>query len=91
MAEDELKHQLRDLLMKVVDEEITVGFDDNLFQLGVLDSVILIHFVSDLEKTFGISVADREMVPDYFLSIYRVSLYVQQKLAQSAATPAQES
>lgn len=67
MAEDELKQQLRDLLAKIiVEEEVVVGFEDNLFQLGVLDSVLLIHFVSEIEKTFRIAVADREMIPDYF-------------------------
>jgi acyl carrier protein len=91
MAENDLQRQLRALLSKVADEEIAVGLDDNLFQLGVLDSIFLIRLVSEIEKTFGISVADREMIPDYFLSIHRVSLYVQEKLAQSGAAPAQES
>lgn len=91
MAEDELKRQLHDLLAKVTEDEVAVGHDDNLFQLGVLDSVLLIRLVSEIEKTFGISIADREIVPDYFLSIHRVSLYVQSKLAQSATAAARES
>jgi acyl carrier protein len=91
MAEDALKRQLRDLLAKVADEEVTVDFEDNLFQLGVLDSVLLIHFVSELEKTFSIAVTDREMIPDYFLSIQRVSLYVRQKLAQSGTAATEQS
>lgn len=82
---------MRELLIKVTDEEITVGPEDNLFQLGVLDSVLLIRLVGEIEKTFGIAVADREIVPDYFLSIRRVGLFVRSKLAQSAAAPTQES
>lgn len=91
MAEDDLERRLRELLIRVTDEEITVGPEDNLFQLGVLDSVLLIRLVGEIEKTFGISVPDREITPDYFLSIRRVGLYVRSKLAQSAAPPTQES
>lgn len=88
MAEDNLERQLRALLTKVADEEVAIGFEDNLFQLGVLDSVLLIRLVNELELAFEISVTDREMIPDYFLSLHRLSLYVRQKLGQSAAARA---
>lgn len=91
MAKDDLERQLRALLVSVVEDDVAVGVEDNLFQLGILDSVLLIRLVSELEKTFNISVTDREMVPDYFLSLHRLSLYVQQKQAQSAVALARES
>ena len=91
MAKDGLERQIRAILANVVEDDVVVGIDDNLFQLGVLDSVLLIRLVNELETTFNISVTDREMVPDYFLSLHRLSLYVQRKLAQSAAAPAPES
>jgi acyl carrier protein len=85
MADEEAG--LRELLAKIVDEELSVGAEDNLFELGVLDSVLLIQFVSEIEERFGISISDRDMNPDYFLSLRRVSLYVRQKLAQAEAAP----
>jgi acyl carrier protein len=91
MAKDDLERQLRAILVSVVDDDVPVGIEDNLFQLGVLDSVLLIRLVGELEKTFNISVTDREMVPDYFLSLHRLSLYVEGKLSQSAAVLARES
>lgn len=83
MIEDDLDRQLRSLLTKISDEDVSVGFEDNLFQLGVLDSVLLIRLVHELELAFDISVTDREMIPDYFLSLQRLSLYVRGKLGQS--------
>ena len=84
MAEDDLERQLRALLTKISDEDVVVGFEDNLFQLGVLDSVLLIRLVNELELAFEISVTDREMIPDYFLSLHRLSLFMRRKLGQSA-------
>jgi len=79
------------LLVRVIEDDVVIGVEDNLFQFGVLDSVLLIRLVGEIEKTFAISVTDREMIPDYFLSINRMSLYVLGKLAQSDSPPARES
>ncbi len=80
MATHEMTDRLRQLLQEVVDEKLSIGTDDNLFKLGILDSVLLIQLVTRLESQFGISVADREMVPDNFLSLDRIRLYLAQKM-----------
>lgn len=84
MTEHDLEPRLRVLLARVIEDELTITRDDNLFQLGILDSVLLIRLIAELEQAFGISVADREMIPDYFLSLHRLSVYVQRKLERAA-------
>jgi acyl carrier protein len=71
---------LQVILRETADEQLQIASADNLFALGLLDSVRLIELVARLEKQFGIAVQDREMVPDNFLSLERINLYLQRKL-----------
>ena len=80
MATNEMTERLQGLLQEVVDEKLSISTSDNLFKLGILDSVLLIQLVNRLETQFGISVADREMTPDNFLSIDRIHLYLTEKM-----------
>jgi acyl carrier protein len=82
-VDQELLGRLQALLQAVVEEDMNVMPDDNLFKVGVLDSMLLIRLVERMEKEFNISVADREMSPDYFLSLERMSLFVRTKLAKA--------
>jgi acyl carrier protein len=72
---------LQVILQETAEERLQITSADNLFALGLLDSVRLIELVARLEKQFGIAVQDREMVPDNFLSLERINLYLQRKLA----------
>lgn len=82
MDKDLLEH-LRRLLQTVSEEDVHVEPDENLFKMGLLDSMLLIRLVEQLERDFQIRVADREMSPDYFLSLDRIGLFVQHKLAEA--------
>ena len=80
----ELLERVRRLLQSVSEEAAQVEPNDNLFKMGLLDSMLLIRLVEQLERDFHISIADREMSPDYFLSLERIRLFVQHKLAEAA-------
>ncbi len=87
----ELKQRIQLLLCDVVangDVAEELQPDDNLFQLGILDSVLLVRLVEKMEDVFAIAVEDRELSPDYFLSIERMALYVEHKI-NTGSTPAQ--
>ena len=51
-----------------------------LFEEGIIDSMAMLDLVKFLEKTFYITVEDREYIPDYFATIERIELFVQNKL-----------
>jgi|GEM_PF-2101552 len=86
--------RIRQLVRDVAEQDVEIALDDNLFKLALLDSVLLIDLVARIERGFGIAVADREMAPDNFLTIERITLFVTQKLdaargdALGAAPPA---
>ena len=53
--------------------------DDSLLETGVVDSLGVLDIVSFIESEFRVSVADEELVPEYFGSINRIASYVQTK------------
>ncbi len=50
-----------------------VGLDDNLYELGILDSLTTVQFIVGIEKRLGIEVPNREISYDTFRSIREIS------------------
>jgi acyl carrier protein len=57
-----------------------VGDAQSLLDSGVMDSTGVLELIAFLESTYGISVADNEIVPENLDSIERVSTYLWSKL-----------
>jgi len=57
---------------------------DSFLDEGIIDSLGVIELVTFVEKQFGISVADHELVPDNFDSVAKLDAYVQRKLGSGA-------
>lgn len=55
--------------------------DLSLIDQGLIDSTGVLEVVDFLERSFGVTVADQEMVPDNFGSIRRIAAFVQRKRA----------
>jgi acyl carrier protein len=60
-----------------------VGPDDSLLESGILDSVAVMQLVAFLERTYGITVADDDLVPENFDSLTAISAYVTQRQAEA--------
>jgi acyl carrier protein len=54
-------------------------------EAGIIDSTGVLELVCFLEGTFGIEIADDEMLPENLDSIRAVSAYVQRKVAPRQA------
>jgi acyl carrier protein len=63
------------------------GFADDVSFLenGIIDSTGLLELVTFIEQTYGISVADRELLPDNLDSLQNVSRFVVRKRETVAA------
>lgn len=59
--------------------------DASFLQNGVIDSTGVLELVCFLESTFGIEVADEEMLPENLDSIRAVTTYVSRKLERKRA------
>jgi acyl carrier protein len=54
--------------------------DTSFLENGIIDSTGVLELIAFLEKTFGISIEDQEIVPENLDSIGRVAAYVHTKL-----------
>ncbi|RWX76886.1 acyl carrier protein [Neorhizobium lilium] len=58
-----------------------IGDDQSLLDSGVMDSTGVLELIAFLEKTYGITVADAEIVPENLDSIDNMKRYLSVKLA----------
>lgn len=63
------------------DESETLAPDASLLDAGIIDSTGVLELVCFLETTFGIQVADQDMLPENLDSIRAISNYVSRKLS----------
>ena len=70
--------------------EESAGFadDQSFLESGIIDSTGLLELVSFVEQKYGISIGDREMVPENLDSLHNVSQLVARKL-EAVGTKAQ--
>ena len=65
-------------------EEGKLGSDDSFMESGIIDSTGILELVRFLESTFGITVADEELIPDNLDSINKIIGFLQNKERSSA-------
>ena len=62
MEHQELEAQILDLLEEIVgDEEVREVRDEDLFEIGMLDSMAAIEVLVTIEEQFGVSIAPTEV------------------------------
>ncbi len=59
--------------------------DQSLLESGVIDSTGVLEVIAFLEQTFGISIADEDIVPENLDSINNMTRYLASKLPAAAA------
>lgn len=59
--------------------------DDSLIDGGIIDSTGVMELVAFIEETYGVAVADDELVADNLDSIKRLRAFVETKLAPDEA------
>ena len=64
------------------DEADKIANDASLLEAGIIDSTGVLELVSFLETTFGIEVADEDMLPENLDSIRAITGYVSRKLSE---------
>ena len=58
--------------------------DQSFMETGILDSTGLLELVSFVEEKYGISIGDRELVPENLDSLHNISHLVARKLAAAS-------
>ncbi len=61
-----------------------IADDQSLLDTGVMDSTGVLELIAFLESTYGITVADEEIVPDNLDSVDNMTRYLASKLPAAA-------
>ena len=62
-----------------LDEEVALEYDDNIFDLGYVDSLFALQLVSHLEEAFGIEITDQDLDISNFSSVKAIVEFVSRK------------
>jgi acyl carrier protein len=62
-----------------LDEEVALEYDDNIFELGYVDSLFALQLVSHLEEAFGIEITDQDLDISNFSSVKAIVEFVSRK------------
>jgi len=55
---------------------VDLAYGTNLFDAGIVDSAGLISFIAFIEKNFGLSIPDEDLLPENFVSITAIADYI---------------
>ena len=66
------------------DKGYTYGDDASFLESGIIDSLGIIELVTFVEKTYGVSVADNELLPENFDSVAKLGSYIANKSAKGS-------
>jgi len=58
--------------------------DASFLENGIIDSMNVMELIMFVEESFGLVVADEDIVPDNFDSVTRIGAYVRRKTGQPA-------
>lgn len=53
--------------------------EDSFLEMGIVDSTGVVHLVSFIEETFGVTVQDEEIIPDNLDTIRNLVGFIQRK------------
>src|SRR5690625_3782114 len=62
-------------------ETSALGDEESLTDRGIIDSTGIMELIFFIEETFGVVVADEEMLPENLDSVHRIAAFIQRKRA----------
>lgn len=79
-----MRQQIRSFVLSnflFTDDASRLADAASLLGQGVMDSTGVLELISFLERTFGFTLADEEMVPENLDSVDRICAFVERRLA----------
>lgn len=88
LTRNDVAQQVRTFMVSnvLLGQSATFSDEDSFLEQGILDSTGVLELVSFLEQTYGVTVADEDLVPDNLDSIRKIALYIEMKTSQLACT-----
>ena len=64
------------------DDDSALQNDQSLLEAGIIDSTGILELLDFIQRTFGVTVKDDEMVPENFDSVDRIADYISRNTGQ---------
>jgi len=83
----DIRTQIYDFVASIAQQKgvANIGAGEELTQSGIIDSLAIFRLVSFLEETFGVRIADDEIVNENFASVDAIEALVNGKLERRSA------
>lgn len=75
----------------LVSDDVLLTDGASLLELGIVDSTGVLEIIAFLERSYGFSVADDEIIPENLDSIERIVAYVGRKTGRAIAPVAERT
>lgn len=75
----EIKETVKAFLQKKIGDDKTFTYDDDIFKLGLVNSLFALELVVFLENTFGISVENEDLNLENFNKISNIEKFINRK------------
>lgn len=88
-----ISNQVRNFIIEnyMFERDLPLAESDSLMGNGIIDSTGVLQLVGHLEETYGISVADDELIPDNLDSIANITAYLSRKTATAGPSESEIS
>lgn len=77
----DVKETVKAFLQKKIGADKAFSYDDNIFELGLVNSLFALELVVFLEGTFGITVENQDLNLENFNSITNIDGFISRKKA----------
>jgi acyl carrier protein len=76
--------KIAEIVRKVANKPVAPEPEDQLFEMGYLDSFVLTDLVMELEKQFGFRIPDSDLNPRRFESVERIEALLESRSTKTA-------
>lgn len=83
-TQTDIKPKVKVFLQKRIGEEVQFSYEDDIFKLGLVNSLFALELVVFLENTFEITVENEDLDLNNFSSISNIEQFINKKKAASA-------
>lgn len=75
----EIRETVKTFLQQRIGEDVKFGYDDDIFKLGLVNSLFALELVVFLENTFNISIENEDLDLNNFSAVSSIEKFIQKK------------
>lgn len=76
----EIKDTVKAFLQQRIGADVNFGFEDDIFKLGLVNSLFALELVVFLEKTFSITIDNEDLDLTNFSSVSNIGSFIERKI-----------